>query len=227
VITTYIDTFIPRATEVGFYTSEWKSHLSQVMSDLEASKGQAHDERGHNVRFELTFLDKGKDFIRSVRFADGAHCCFDSTNYTVQGEHGAADWIARINADPLSFVMDIKQEGSREISGFVFGRMGVDPDSEEPVVMVNGIYSQKKSPAFTNNLLSHIEAQFADRINARSILLASQHGGSLPQAPDGYGQVTNQNVRAIRALPEDTTYDDIGTTANGEFSFSGFKKERG
>ncbi|MGB9707697.1 MAG: hypothetical protein ACPL1D_03015, partial [Microgenomates group bacterium] len=103
---------------------EWESHLRETLTKLEAGPVKG---KKINKNFELTFLDKGKDFMRAVRFADGQQCCFNSTNYIIENNLGASNWIARLHADPLSFIMDLKEEGSKTISGFVFGRMGIDP----------------------------------------------------------------------------------------------------
>lgn len=200
---------------------EWESHLRETLAAVEA--GPVRGET-RNKRFELTFLDKGRDFIRATRFADSRQCCFNSSNYTVDGQFGAADWIARLHADPLSFIMDIKEEGSRIVSGFVFGRMGIDPTTNRPVVMLNGIYSQQSGATMNNNILKLVEDKFARTIGASSVVIASKHGGKLVKVPDGYEPVT-KNLTAIRALQNNNqVYDDIGTVANDAFTFSDYER---
>jgi len=204
--------------------SEWESHLREVLSVLETGPIKGGVKR---KKLELTFLDKGKDFIRAVRFADGQQCCFNSTHYRSEDDVGvgAADWIARLHADPLSFIIDIREEGSRIISGFVFGRMGIDPETERPVVMINGIYAQESGGAIADNILKLIEDKFAREIGASSVVIASKHGGRLSKKPTGY-EAVSKNLRAIRALKNnDECYDDIGTTANGEFIFEGYERQ--
>jgi HEAT repeat protein len=206
----------------SFILTEWESHLRETLSVLEAgpTKGKMK-----NKQFELTFLDKGRDFVRAVRFADGQQCCFNSVHYHIQGDLGAADWIARLNADPLSFILDLKQKGSNIISGFVFGRMGIDPKTKRPVVMLNGIYAQESGGAIVSNILKLIEDKFARVIGASSIVIASKHGGKLMEAPSGYRSV-RRDIRAIRALENnDKVYDDIGTVANGVFDFEGYERQ--
>jgi HEAT repeat protein len=206
----------------SFILTEWESHLRETLSVLEAGpvKGKVR-----NKQFELTFLDKGRDFVRAVRFADGQRCCFNSVNYHNQGDLGAADWIARLHADPLSFILDLKQKDSNIISGFVFGRMGIDPKTKRPVVMLNGIYAQESGGAIANNILKLIEDKFARVIGASSIVIASKHGGTLSEVPSGYRSV-RRKIRAIRALKNnDRVYDDIGTVANGDFDFECYEKQ--
>lgn len=200
--------------------------LTTVLTSYSLAHQNAKRHKGgtKNKRLELTFLDKGRDFIRSTRFADGRQCCFNSTNYNVDGGVGAADWIARLHADPLSFVVDIKEEGSRIVSGFVFGRMGIDPKTKRPVVMLNGIYSQESGITMNNNILKLIEEKFAKIIGSSSIVIASKHGGKLAQKPEGYQDV-KKDIQAIRALKNsDKVYDDIGTVPNGSFSFEGYER---
>ena len=104
--------------------AEWISHLKAALEALQAGPIAG---RGGSKRFELTFLDKSRDFVRSVRFADSQRCCFNSTQYHLQGDLGSGDWIAHLHADPLSFILDIRGEDSTVVSGFVFGRIGADP----------------------------------------------------------------------------------------------------
>ncbi len=200
---------------------EWESHVRETLAAVESGPVKGGTK---NKRFELTFLDKGRDFIRATRFADGRQCCFNSSNYIMDGQLSAADWIARLHADPLSFVMDIKEEGSRIVSGFVFGRMGIDPTTKRPVVMLNGIYSQESGSTMNNNILKLVEDKFARTIGASSVIIASKHGGTLAKMPDGYQSVT-KGITAIRALQNnETVYDDIGTVPNGPFTFSGYER---
>lgn len=203
--------------------SEWESHVRETLSTLEAGPAKGGSK---NKRLELTFLDKGRDFVRSVRFADGRQCCFNSTNYNPEGGGvGGADWVSRLNADPLSFIMDVKEQDSRIVSGFVFGRMGIDPETKRPVVMLNGIYSQDSGGAVANNILKSIEDNFARKIGASSIVIASKYGGTLSRNPAGYKEV-NRTLQAIRALQNsDKVYDDIGTVPNGTFTFSGYERK--
>ncbi len=206
--------------------SEWTSHISEVLTALEQGEQQERGtgERGRSLQVDATFLDKGKDFMRAVRFADGQQCCFNSGNYG--GGTGASKWIARLNRDPLSFVIDIKEKDAREISGFVFGRMGIDPEKKTPIVMLNGIYSRIAGKVFVDNLLSLIEEKFARQIGASAVVLASKHGGSLTNVPSGYEESDDRRILGIRALEdEDQVYDDIGTRSNGEFRFVGYQKE--
>ncbi len=225
VIFEYFDTFLPDMNNIGAYSEEWKSHIREVLTGLEATESKQEGVRTKEADFDITFLDKGKDFIRAVRFADSQQCCFNSTNYIIQSNRGSADWIARLNKDPLSFVMDIKIMGAKQITGFIFGRMGTNPETNKPVVMLNGVYSQESGQVFADNLLRIIEDKFAKKIGADLIAVASKHGGRLDRAPAGY-QGVGKDIRAIRAIDEETVYDDIGQVANGRFYFTnGFVKD--
>ena len=205
---------------------EWTSHLSEVLTELEKSAGSKQGVTTRSEDLELTFLDKGVDFMRALRFADSQTCCFTSKHYA---SGGAAKWISRLNRDPLSFVMDIKKKGSNEISGFVFGRMGINPETEKPAIMLNGVYAQNRSDVMAGNVLKIIEERFARTIKADSMVVASQYGGKLAGTPEGYAQ-TSKELNAIRALSSDgrlekQVYDDVGKIANGPFRFSGYVKD--
>jgi hypothetical protein len=120
--------------------------------------------------------------------------------------------------------VDIKEEGSRIVSGFVFGRMGIDPETKRPVVMLNGIYSQNSGATLNNNILKLIEEKFAKVIGSSSVVIASKHGGKLGQKPEGY-QIVKKDIQAIRALENNNKlYDDIGNTPNGSFTFQGYER---
>ena len=207
--------------------TEWLSHLTEVKETI--SKAKTEGAQGRDVNYEVTILDKGEDYLRAVRFADAQRCCFNSGNYQMLGDLGSADWIARINKDPLTFIIDIKEKGTNEISGFVFIRSGIDPASGKPVLMVNGIYSKDMRPGLVNGILEIIENNIAKPLGAHSIVLKSEHAGTLSFIPDGFEEVANVPIEAIRALemegaPEENVYDDIGTVANGEFEFEGLRK---
>ena len=139
------------------------------------------------------------------------------------------NYVTRLNKDPLSFIMDLSRAGSNEISGFVFGRIGLDPETQRPAIIQNGIYSQDKGGQIPNNILRLVEEQMAPRLNAAVIDIASQNSGKV-EPPSGYTSVKKVKRIAMRAIsddegnPEEKLYDDIGRVANGPFSFTGFSK---
>jgi len=226
IITEFVAKRLP-SVATSFAFSEWKSHLSETLTDLEhARASEDAQEKSRSIELELTFLDKGRDFMRAVRFADGQQCCFNSGNYGGDTKN-ASTWIALLNRDPLSFIMDIKQKDSNEISGFVFGRMGTDPENGAPIVMLNGVYSKFKGDTVVDNILQLIEDNFARRIGASKMVIASKYGGTLNQSPMAYTRVKGLNLDAIRAIEFEHVYDDIGNIPNGPFEFEGYAKSFG
>ena len=208
-------------------TDEWENHLRETFVALqEAQAKQQKETKTTEKTLELTFLDKNEAFVRALRFADDAQCCFNAgdTNFKAR----TYEYVTRLNKDPLSFMMDLKAEGSNNIMGFIFGRTGVNPQTGKPVIMLNGIYSQMKGPTLNENILKIIEEQMGGRLHADTIVIASQHGGKIEQ-PKGY-EKSEIELEAIRALqntedqPEKKVYDDIGNVANGKFKFSGYIK---
>lgn len=205
-----------------FLVREWESHFKEIIEGLSEVGVDNSIETRESMELELTFLDKGKDFVRSVRFADAFRCCFNSTRH-IPGERSAADYIAMLNKDPLSFIMDIKKKGSKEISGFVFGRMGVNSQSNEPILMLNGIYSAYRGNQMVNNVLKIVEEKLATRLKVSSVVIAAKHGGSI-ESPEGYQKVSERKIEAIRGIKQKRCYDDIGTAGSEEFAFSGYEK---
>jgi hypothetical protein len=228
IIAEYLTPLLPSA-ETTPATTEWLSHLQETISSLEEAKAQSGTgltSKG-NRDLELTFLDKNEDFVRSLRFADAAQCCFNASNGNF--DRRTYEFVTRLNKDPLSFMMDLKEANSKVIQGFVFGRMGLNPSTGKPIIMLNGIYSQLKGPVMVDNILKIIEAQMGKKINAENIVIASQYGGAI-QTPTDYnrGEIKIEAVRALqdnKGNPESKVYDDIGRVANGTFKFEGFIKK--
>ncbi|MCR4305820.1 MAG: hypothetical protein NUV73_01920, partial [Candidatus Daviesbacteria bacterium] len=202
VIKAYLQDLLPDKSKSPA-TTEWLSHLNEVLIDLTTAKAMQRRSR-EGKRLGLTFLDKNKDFIRAIRFADAAQCCFNSASDTTIEDY-ASRYPVRLNKDPLSFIMDLKEENSNEILGFIFGRMGINPKTGKPVIMLNGIYSQVKGESLGNNILSIIEEKMAPTLHADTIAIASQYGGTISQ-PEGYQNGTLP-LFAIRALGSDL-YDE-------------------
>lgn len=215
---------IPDSNAAG----EWATHINGVLLQCKEVR-ERQSEASANLEakeYTLGMVDKEEEFLRAVRCTDAVMCCFSSKNL---GSY-APQWGSRLNADPLSFIMDIspKENRSRK-EGFIFGRLGVHPDTHRPVVMLNGVYAANKSPQVVNALLRIIEEEFARKMGASHIVIASKHGGFI-NPPEGY-QYKAMELLAMRALsdkrgkPEQKLYDDIGTVANGSFDFTGYVKE--
>ena len=206
-------------------TTEWQSHLQETLTTLTESQAKSKQKRS-GVELELTFLDKNEDFVRALRFADAAQCCFNASNENF-GQR-TYEYVTRLNKDPLSFMMDLKQTNSKLVQGFVFGRMGINPGTGRPVIMLNGVYSQLKGPVIVDNILRIIEERMGKRLKAEAIVIASKYGGAI-NMPTGYTE-DSMELEAVRAIEtrgalETTVYDDIGQVANGTFTFQGFVKK--
>lgn len=211
---------------------EMESHLQgpfQSISDLinyEKPKGAEKKQ----MRIVLEYLDKTKRFMNMVRFADSKICCFSSSNYEMMVGHQTKnkEWVASINADPMSFVISMEMPGVnksiahgkkvKENIGFIFGSFGVDAENNL-ALMLNGIYY---APGIENKLqveaiMNKVEKIF-EGLPIKKIAIASQYGGSAigNNLPSGYN---NDGVKLIRlrALddgrgnPENKIYDDLGT----------------
>ncbi len=210
------------------HREEWKSHLREIFEGLGRVGGRRSE--GKERRVTLRYLDKSKDLVEVLRFADAAQCCFTS-------EHGASQaWIARIWKDPLSFVFLIEdnepEAKTRQAIGFVFGSFGVQ--DRKPAVLLNGVYLQGKTNEATLAVLNGIEEDFSRPLGAAHQLVAASHGGATHldaadlSAAGGSAAYTNRTVEVtrLRALsrygePEREIYDDIGVGINQEAETGG------
>lgn len=210
------------------HREEWKSHLKEIFEGLGRLGGRGSEEKERMVT--LRYLDKSKNLVEFLRFADAAQCCFTS-------EHDSAqDWIARIWKDPLSFVFLIEDNlpdvKTRHAIGFVFGSFGIKDG--KPAVLLNGVYLQGKTNEATLAVLHAIEEDFSRPLGAAHQLVAATHGGATHldaaelNATGGSAAYTNRpaQVTRLRALTfrgmiESKIYDDIGVGINQEAETGG------
>lgn len=212
---------------LGLRTAEWQSHLYECLGILLKPVVKAK-----NVKVRAALVDPQKDIVRGLRFADTVTCCYNARDKAVgEGSHfqeRTVKWVPRLGADPLSFIMDLQYEGTDRMNGFVFGRMGYNPATENLVLMINGVYSETKTPALVDGLMRML-GEMAQAVGCGEIVIASQHGGSI-SCPTGFAAVENLSLESLRALEggsrfaETEVYDDIGKVANGSFAFRGYRR---
>ena len=194
--------------------------LSLSLRDIDGGSVRSGAEK--LKRIQLAYVDKHKDLMRMVRFADSKICCFSSSNYGMRVAHNTENkyWVASINKDPLSFVFELQDPDTKNNTGFVFGSFGIDEDGY-PAILLNGIYlSSGNTRGSVNNILDSIEKNVARRIGARSIAISNIYGGKMSQMPDGYseGDIVLRRLRALddgKGNPETKIYDDLGQAING------------
>lgn len=201
--------------------SEWESHLEEPFQNYDKAmkEGRFKIEK-KVVHAVVRWLDKREDMIECFRVADSAQCCFKSDNYAIGGERSAADWIARLWKDPLSFMFQIEEPagiGKVHAIGFVFGTFGIVDG--ELAVMNNGVYLKDKSPEAAESVLYTIEENFSRPIGAGWQVAASRHGGST-KMPSDYDnkKFKAKRLRAIGRFgrPETEVYDDLSIGCNQE-----------
>jgi len=131
-----------------------ESYLIHKIHNLHTKNQVTDDYKGHgSVNWLIGNYHPSSGYLPdSYRFADSKICCFSSSNYEMQVQHGVANkyWVASINADPMFFVVSmeipgeptaekIKKREVRENIGFIFGSFAVGEDGEL-AVMLNGLY---------------------------------------------------------------------------------------
>lgn len=198
--------------------NEWTSHVQSAIQTAREARTLRRD--APQIReLQLRYLDKTASLPEYLRFADSAMCCFTSKDF--QGV-GAQQYIARIWKDPLSFVLHIEEPSAEQTDrrnsvGFVFGSYGINRDGE-PVMILNGVYMDKKTDLAARKVLETIEQALAKPLGCKEVLTASQHAGR-----SNYGaeyENTDREYLRLRAIkqrwndqPEQHTYDDIGLIA--------------
>ncbi len=86
--------------------------------------------------------------------------------------------LAKIYKDPMTFIMNVKEAGSKQILGFVFGRMAISLTSGRPIVMLNNIYLKCYDRDLVHKILSEIGKNIGSRLKAEAIILPIYHENS-------------------------------------------------
>jgi hypothetical protein len=182
------------------------------------------DDRG---RLVLRCLDKRRDAIAFLRFADSVVCCFMSDSCLYEDEGDCRDtqfMVLSLYRDPLSFCFQIRARSGplAEPFGFVFGSFGVC--ERRPAVLLNGVYLRRQSRALRFAILGAIERCLCAPLGIRDVAVGASNGGHGP-LPPGY-EARPREVRRLRALsagggPARHVYDDISVVVNTEFETDG------
>lgn len=210
---------------------ELESHLQgpfQTIQDAATyQKPLARGAEKKRQQVGLRYIDKARQLMHIVRFADSKICCFSSNNYDMVVQHSVPNklWVASISADPLSFVVSMelpntggsesgKQE-PRENLGFIFGNFALN-DNGNLALILNGIYY---APGIEDEnqiaaIIGGLERIFVG-LPIKNLALASQHGGSIKMPKDfTNGHRTMTRLRALddsSGQPENKIYDDLDT----------------
>lgn len=198
---------------------EWESHLDHVLvgvEGLQEGPGVGRQERQVFVRF----LKKRDDLVEYARVADSAQCCFNSKNYIIAHDHGAADWIAMLWADPLSFAFQIEEYPTTSPAsaiGFVFGSFGIV--DAKLAVLLNGVYLEGKTDVAAQAIVCHLEQEFSRKWGASSQVVASRHAGtSKMDATYSNAPIEVTRLRALKDPRSDgpisVIYDDLKVGVN-------------
>jgi hypothetical protein len=144
----------------------------------------------------LRFLDKRRDILPFLRFADPVRCCFASDNPSYRGALDTQAMVLSLWKDPLSFCLQIER-GDRP-SGFVFGGFGLY--GRRPVLLLNGVYAKPQTPALRIAIVEALEQHLARPLGLAAVAIGNRFGG-YGALPDGYRLEARQIVR-LRALKE-------------------------
>ena len=83
--------------------------------------------------------------------------------------------------------------------GFVFGSYGVNRTGE-PIVILNGVYLDRKTDLAVSKILEKVEAEFAKPLGAAEILIASLHAGRSNLGSDY--ENTDEEVKDFQVHPD-------------------------
>ncbi len=243
----YLKDYLPQSAA----TLIWKKKLEVCMKILSRKQKYKRKFKYVSILIDATFLDKNKDFIRALRFTDTSCNCLHSTINKFTWTKGPIDYkletwskllakimlfvrrcgltpincIAMINKDPLAFIIDLKEHNSNYIFGFTMGKIGIDPDSRKPIVMLNGIYTTKENPYTTSgnpdiekHIVKLVEQQIVKKIHAEKLIIPLEPNNSLRTDPKFHTQ--SIRVEVLTALsnslgfPKQIIYDDYGDRTN-------------
>lgn len=170
--------------------------------------------------FHLCWLDKRRDFLAFLRFADCVPCCFHSGSSAYRSRHlDTQRAVLGLWKDPFSFCFQIrhKEKHNQRVEGFVFGSFAVT--EEGPALLLNGMYLRRQRSLLRSAILGAIEGGWARPLGIRLIALGLRYG-SRGVLPEGYALRPGLTVRRLRALVEPggtlarAAYDDLGLAPN-------------
>lgn len=163
----------------------------------------------------LRYLDKRRDLLAFLRFADTVPCCLSSTAGSVHMDVLFA-W-----RDPLTFCFTVERRtdaGLRPL-GFVLGGFARVGRTAERAVVFNGIYLARRSAALRARIVEALEERFVRPLGVRHVGMAAVYGGAGP-LPERYQRRATRMTR-LRALREGAgqrrtreIYDDVSFVAN-------------
>ncbi|MDC0744667.1 hypothetical protein [Polyangium mundeleinium] len=176
----------------------------------------------------LRYLDKRRDFLAFLRFADCVPCCFNSTSwmYRCGDEKSTKHMVLSLWKDPLSFCFQLVRAphaGVAEAQGFVFGGFGLCED--RPALLLNGLYLRRQLPWLRFAIVEAIEQALCRPLGIRLVAIAARYGGAGPLPPE-YTTQRGRTVHRLRALCAPSgvlvtrVYDDLSSRINGDVSSS-------
>lgn len=167
-------------------------------------------------RFVVRLLDKRRDLLAYLRFADvPARSCFrsDARSYTDSGYPTRPELLAAWR-DPLTFCFHIENDGG-QVCGFLFGSFALADG--DPAVVFNSLHVRPRNAELRIAILRAVERCLCAPLGIRHLAIANRHGGRGP-LPSNYVQRTAVITR-LRALSTDgepikTVDDDISIVVN-------------
>lgn len=176
----------------------------------------AQDVTVRGQRFVVRLLDKRRDLVTYLRFADvRARSCFrsDTPSYT-DPRYATRPEVLAAWRDPLTFCFHIENDRG-EACGFLFGSFAITDG--EPAVVFNSLHVRPRSAELRTAILRAAERGLCAPLGIRHLAIANLHGGRGP-LPDDYQQRTAVITR-LRALAKEgeritTVDDDISIVVN-------------
>lgn len=173
-------------------------------------------------RHLLRYLDKRRDLIAFLRFADSVSCCFHSTShmYSTGQRTDTQAMVLSLWKDPLSFCFQVQRAGAGGVEpiGFVHGSLGLR--GREPAVLLNGLYLRRRTARLRFAVVSAIEREYCAPMGIRHVAIAARYGGRGLLPPEYMADwLPVTRLRALRGpdgLPETRIYDDLSCRVNME-----------
>ena len=167
-------------------------------------------------RFVVRLLDKRRDLLAYLRFADvPAKSCFrsDEPSYT-DFRYATRPELLAAWRDPLALCFHIEDDLG-QACGFLFGSFAIADG--EPAVVFNSLHVRPRHADLRIAIVRAVERGLCAPLRIRHVAIANLHGGRGPLPADYLPRtavITRLRALSVNGVPVTTVDDDISTVTN-------------
>lgn len=249
IIIEYLDRYITLEKEKYVWLQQFDECISTIKN---IGNEQNYTYKKQIKSLGITILDKKEDIFRAIRFADSTMNCIRSDRKPEKLQkyiHGVrpinlsaslikymiktiyfnpVSAVACIYKDPFTFIIDIKDDVNESIIGFVYGRLAINSQNGNFIIMVNNIYLRTTNTTIVEKILNIIEKSIGKSIKAEGIIYTDNWNKNL--------DLQHYNKESIKViplvgikndqwwLPQKLLYDDFFCRGNMPSYIQGYYK---